>query len=76
MAAVNEVDEVIEQYYLAANEFVKGNPEPAKSLFSHRDDVTLANPRVLPCGGGSRLLRAWSVPHRLAEMAWPLASRS
>src|ERR687890_517720 len=45
MAAVNEVDEVIEQYHLAANEFVKGNPEPAKSLFSHRDDVTLANPQ-------------------------------
>ena len=45
MAAVNEVDEVIEQYHLAANEFVKGNSEPAKSLFSHRDDVTLANPQ-------------------------------
>ena len=70
MAAVNEVDEVIEQYHLAANEFVKGNPEPAKSLFSHRDDVTLSlTPGVLPCGDGSRLLRAWSVPHRLAEMA-------
>jgi ketosteroid isomerase-like protein len=45
MAAVNEVDEVIEQYHLAANEFVKGNPEPAKKLFSHREDVTLANPQ-------------------------------
>ena len=45
MAAVNEIDEVIEQYHLAANEFVKGNPEPAKRLFSHREDVTLANPQ-------------------------------
>jgi len=45
MAAVSAVDEVIEQYHIAANEFVKGNPEPAKKLFSHRDDVTLANPQ-------------------------------
>jgi ketosteroid isomerase-like protein len=45
MAAVDEVDEVIEQYHLAAGEFVKGNPEPAMKLFSHREDVTLANPQ-------------------------------
>src|SRR5215212_1116592 len=45
MAAVNEVDEVIKQYLLAANEFVKGNPEPSKSLFARREDVTLANPQ-------------------------------
>ena len=25
-------------------EFVKGNPEPYKMVFSHRDDVSLANP--------------------------------
>lgn len=29
---------------LAWNEFSRGNPEPAKSLYSHREDVTLANP--------------------------------
>src|SRR5829696_4068754 len=44
MAAVDDVDEVIEQYHLALGEFVKGNPKPAKKLFSHRQDVTLANP--------------------------------
>jgi ketosteroid isomerase-like protein len=44
MAAVDDVDEVIQQYHLALGEFVKGNPEPAKKLFSHREDVTLANP--------------------------------
>jgi hypothetical protein len=45
MAAVDDLDEVVEQYHLAAAEFVKGNPEPAKKLFSHREDVTLANPQ-------------------------------
>jgi ketosteroid isomerase-like protein len=45
MAAVDDLDEVVEQYHLAAGEFVKGNPEPARKLFSHREDVTLANPQ-------------------------------
>ncbi len=45
MAAVDDVDQLIEQYHQALDEFVKGNPEPVKQLFSHRDDVTLANPQ-------------------------------
>ena len=57
MAAVDDVDELIEQYHLALGEFVKGNPEPAKQLFSHREDVSLANPLGPPRVGGSRLLR-------------------
>ena len=44
MAAVDDLDQLIEQYHQALDEFMKGNPEPAKKLFSHRDDVTLANP--------------------------------
>src|SRR5215203_4914476 len=44
MAAKEDFDEVLEQYHQALDEFMKGNPESAKKLFSHRDDVTLANP--------------------------------
>ncbi len=44
MAAVDDVDQLIEHYQLALGEFVKGNPEPVKKLYSHRDDITLANP--------------------------------
>jgi ketosteroid isomerase-like protein len=56
MAAVDDFDEVVEQYHLALNEFFKGNPEPIKSFFSHRDDVTLANPLVgLPARGWERV---------------------
>ncbi len=35
---------VIDAYHQAAHEFVKGNPEPYKRLFSQREDVTLGNP--------------------------------
>ena len=35
----------------ATAEFVKGNPEPYKALFSHREDVTLANPFFPPVRG-------------------------
>ncbi len=44
MAAVDDLDQVIEQYQRAANEFLKGNPEPHKMMFSHREDATLLNP--------------------------------
>ena len=39
-----EFDVAVEQYHLAAREFVKGTPGPYKMVFSHRDDVSLANP--------------------------------
>ena len=45
MASVDDLDEVVEQYHLALGEFMKGNPKPAQNLFSHREDVTLANPQ-------------------------------
>src|SRR5439155_11523243 len=38
------LEQTLEQYHLAADEFAKGNPAPVKALWSHRDDVTLANP--------------------------------
>jgi hypothetical protein len=62
MAAVDDLDEVVEQYHLAAGEFVKGNPEPAKKPFSHRGDVTLANPR-----GG--VVRGWKQVAQIMERA-------
>jgi hypothetical protein len=44
VAAVDDVDALIERYKLATAEFVRGNPEPYKAPFSHEEDVTLANP--------------------------------
>jgi ketosteroid isomerase-like protein len=51
MAAVDDIDQLIEQYQLALDEFVKGNPGPGKKLVSHREDVTLANPLGPPARG-------------------------
>ncbi len=39
-----DFDQSIEEYHRAAVEFIKGNPEPYKKLFSQREDVSLANP--------------------------------
>ncbi len=55
MATVDNVDELIEQYQLALDEFMKGNPEPVQKLFSHRDDATLANPYNPPVRGWERI---------------------
>jgi ketosteroid isomerase-like protein len=51
MTAEDDVDRLIEQYHLALGEFVKGNPEPVKELFSHGEDVSLANPLGPPARG-------------------------
>jgi ketosteroid isomerase-like protein len=48
---MHALDAGIEQYHLALGEFVKGNPEPVKQMFSHQEDVTLANPLGPPARG-------------------------
>jgi ketosteroid isomerase-like protein len=35
---------LIKQLDVAVGELLKGNPEPGKKVYSHRQDVTLANP--------------------------------
>jgi len=51
MAAIDDLDRVIEQCQQALEEFVKGNPEPMQEMFSHREDVSLANPFGPPAHG-------------------------
>jgi ketosteroid isomerase-like protein len=58
MAAVDDVDRLIERYHLAQGELLKGNPEPVKKLTSHRDDVTLANPLGPPVHGWDEVAAA------------------
>ena len=58
VAAVDDVDELIEQYFRAQREFLRGNPEPVKDLFSHREDVTLANPYGPPVRGWEKVAEA------------------
>jgi ketosteroid isomerase-like protein len=55
VAALDDVDELIEQYYRAQREFLRGNPETVKDLFSHTEDVTLANPYGPPVRGWEKV---------------------
>jgi ketosteroid isomerase-like protein len=67
VVAVDKVDELIEQYYRAQREFLRGNPEPVKDLFSRREDVTLANPYGPP-------VRGWDKVSKTIEHAASLRS--
>jgi ketosteroid isomerase-like protein len=51
MTATDDVDELIERYQLALDEFMKGDPKPVQELFSHREDASLANPYGPPVRG-------------------------
>ncbi len=51
MTVADDLDQVIERCQRALGEFVKGNPEPMQMMFSHREDVTLANPIAPPARG-------------------------
>jgi ketosteroid isomerase-like protein len=51
MATADDFDEVLEQYHLALDEIVKGSPDGYKRVYSHQDDVTLANPFGPPARG-------------------------
>jgi hypothetical protein len=63
MTVADDLDQVIEQYYQALDEFMKGDPEPVWKLHSHQEDVTLANPR-----GG--IAHGWDqVAKRMADVA-------
>jgi ketosteroid isomerase-like protein len=67
MAAVDDVDQLNEQYHLASGEFLKGNPEHVKQLWSHREDVSLANPYGPP-------VRGWDEVAKTMEHASSLRS--
>jgi ketosteroid isomerase-like protein len=58
VAALDDVDELIEQYHRAQGEFLRGNPETVKDLFSHGEDVTLANPYGPPVRGWKQVAKA------------------
>jgi len=46
-----DLTKFIEQDHAALSAFVRGDPEPLKSLYSRRDDVVIANPFGPPARG-------------------------
>jgi len=39
-----DLKQTLQQYHAALDAFSRGDPAPVKNMFSHGDDVTLANP--------------------------------
>jgi len=62
MAAADDLDQVIERSHLALGEIVNGNPEPLKEMYSHLQDISLANPFGPP-------VRGWDEAARTMERA-------
>lgn len=44
MMAASDLESFIDEYHRALDAFFRGDPEPAKRLYSHGDDVSLGNP--------------------------------
>lgn len=60
--SASDLAEVMERDHRALDALVRGDPEPKKQLFSHRHDVTLANPLGPPAVG-------WQAVERTLERA-------
>lgn len=55
MPALEDLEAAIEKYHLALGAFVRGDPAPMEELYSHRDDVSLANPFGPPTRGWNQV---------------------
>ena len=55
MATVDDLDQVLQQWHLAQDEFLKGNPELVKQMWSHGEDVSVANPYGPPVRGWDKV---------------------
>ena len=62
MSTVDDLDHVLEQWHVAQDEFVKGDPELVKQMWSHGDDVSVANPYGPP-------VRGWDKVTKVVEQA-------
>jgi len=58
MSAVDDVNELIEQFDQAQGELVKGNAEPVQKHFSQQEYVTLNNPFSPPAHGWDEVAAA------------------
>ena len=57
MAALADLDAVIERYHAAIGDFIQGRAEGFETLYSRGDDATLANPFGPPARGWSQISR-------------------
>ncbi len=70
------LDDTVGEFQTAADAFAKGNPEPVKSLFSHADDVTLANPFGPAVRGWEKVSGALDMRHQGSATVRSATSRT
>lgn len=54
-----DFDDAVEKNHEWLSEFIKGNVEPAKEMFSRRDDVSLAGPQATAHRGSIPIAHGW-----------------
>ncbi len=59
MSAVDDLEQVLAQWHSGSDEYLKGTPEPIWEMFSHREDVTLANPLGPAVGAIGPVAHGW-----------------
>lgn len=64
-----QFDQIIEDNHSWLSEFIKGNVEPVKAMFSHREDVTLAGPLPTAHSGTTPIARGWKQVAETLERA-------
>jgi ketosteroid isomerase-like protein len=64
-----DLERLIDENHRWLAEFIRGNVEPAKAMFSHRDDVTLAGPQPTAHRGGRPIARGWQEVSDTLEQA-------
>ena len=55
---MSDLDEFKARYRRSLEAFIQGDPEPQKSMWSRREDVTLANPLGPPAKGADEVFKA------------------
>ena len=68
MSTNDDLEAVIGECQRALDEFVKGNPEPMQMMFSHGEDVSLANPFGPPVRGWDEVAR--TMERRIESQGW------
>jgi ketosteroid isomerase-like protein len=57
MDAQDDLERVLQRWHLAQDEFVRGNPEPVKQMWSHEEDVSVANSYGPPVRGWEQVAK-------------------
>jgi ketosteroid isomerase-like protein len=67
--AVLDLDGLVRENHRWLAEFIRGNVEPAKEMFSHKDDVSLAGPQPTAHRGTIPIARGWKQVSETLESA-------